>query len=846
MLVCGDFNFPKISWKSLELTTGVDEVQFTEQLYDYHLTQLNTFPTRGNNVLDLVITNVPSQVENVSVITSAESGLITDHSTIVFNLKTSVKAAPKLKRRVFDYKRGNFDELRAALEALDLCSVIESEVNVQEGWMKWKELFLKAAYENIPTKTITNINSPPWINAEIIHVIQKKETARRKLKSFPTDALRNKFRELRAKVKQLISEGKARFFETLENDLRNNSKRFWSLFKLKTKDSCVPGKVSMGVGGSDPTSVQSASCPGDIVELFNVYFSSVLNGNDNPIDSITPPSTTGCESTLSELNLCLDDVLIVLLNLDTNKATGPDGIPPRLLKETAHQIAPSLCSLFNRSLNSGSLPEDWKLANIIPVFKKGDKTHVENYRPISLLCIVSKVLERCVLSKLRVHLLELINTSQHGFIIPGRSCTTQLVEVLNSIGSLLDSGKQTDVIFMDMSKAFDKVSHAALIAKLERYNINGSLLDWFSSYLYNRRQRVTTLGATSSEKPVSSGVPQGSILGPILFLLYVNDLPDVVKNSSVACFADDTKIFRRVDSICDADLLQTDLSNLDSWSTSSGLVFNQLKCKCLRVTRKTQPVIYPYTIKDNELTTTSAEKDLGIWVSSDLTWTKHVLERCTKANKLLGFVRRSGREITNTRTRRTLYLSVVRPVLAYASQVWSPQSIGLIKRTERIQRRASKFILNLPFMCSESYRDRLITLELMPLSYWHEYMDLVFFYKAINGLVVISEDVLPKPIIPTRVTRSSSASELSFRSPKCRTRTFQRSYITRVTRAWNCLPTDLRQPNLSLSTFKSLLRQYYSKALHSCFDAEDTRTWRSICLNCNSCRSLTNVINCCF
>ena len=137
-----------------------------------------------------------------------------------------------------------------------------------------------------------------------------------------------------------------------------------------------------------------------------------------------------------------------------------------------------------------------------------------------------------------------------------------------------------------------------------------------------------------------------------------------------------------------------------------------------------------------------------------------------------------------------------------------------VKRTERIQRRASKFILNLPYMSSESYRERLITLELMPLSYWHEYMDLVFFFKAINGLVVISEDVLPKPIIPTRATRSSSASELSFRPPKCRTRTFQRSYITRVTRVWNCLPTDLSHPNLSLSTFKSLLRQYYSKALH--------------------------------
>ncbi|CAB4027594.1 Hypothetical predicted protein [Paramuricea clavata] len=335
----------------------------------------------------------------------------------------------------------------------------------------------------------------------------------------------------------------------------------------------------MGVGGSDPTSVQSASCPRDIVELFNVYFSSVLNGNDNPIDSITPPSTTGCESTLSELNLCLDDVLIVLLNLDTNKATCP--------KLALYQRNGNWLSSFQFSRKETK-----------PTLRTIVRFHSSaSYRGLRA--------EQAACSPVGK-----INTSQHGFI-PGRSCTTQLVEVLNSIGSLLDSGKQTDVIFMDMSKAFGKVSHAALIAKLERYNISGSLLDWFSSYLYNRRQRVTTLGATSSEKTVSSGVPQGSILGPILFFLYVNDLPDVVKNSSVACFADDTKIFRRVDSICDADLLQTDLSNLDSWSTSSGLVFNQLKCKCLRVPRKNQPVLYPYTIKDNELTTTSAEKDLG-------------------------------------------------------------------------------------------------------------------------------------------------------------------------------------------------------------------------------------------
>ena len=169
----------------------------------------------------------------------------------------------------------------------------------------------------------------------------------------------------------------------------------------------------------------------------------------------------------------------------------------------------------------------------------------------------------------------------------------------------------------------------------------------------------------------------------------------------------------------------------------------------MRVTRKTQPDTYPYQIKDKQLTTTTVEKDLWVWIASDLMWTKHVLERCAKANKLLGFVRRSSGEITSSKTRHMLYLSVIHPVLGYVTQVWCLQNIGLITRTERVQRRATKFILNLPFMCKESCRDRLIRLELIPLSYWHEYMDLLFFFKAINGLVDVTDDVLPKPIILT-------------------------------------------------------------------------------------------------
>ena len=190
----------------------------------------------------------------------------------------------------------------------------------------------------------------------------------------------------------------------------------------------------------------------------------------------------------------------------------------------------------------GTVPEEWKLANVVPVFKKDNKDYTENYRPISLLSIVSKVLERCILMQIKHNLSQLINKCQHGFL-RGKSCVTNLLEVFDYIGRSLDNGEQMDTIYLDMSKAFDRISHVKLFIKLENYLFSGSLLKWFQSYLTGRRQRVTVLGATSNTLPNSSGVPQGSILGPGLFLLYVNDLPSSVKTSQVAMFADDTKLF---------------------------------------------------------------------------------------------------------------------------------------------------------------------------------------------------------------------------------------------------------------------------------------------------------------
>jgi hypothetical protein len=266
-------------------------------------------------------------------------------------------------------------------------------------------------------------------------------------------------------------------------------------------------------------------------------------------------------------------------------------------------------------------PDEWKLANIVPVFKKEIKEYVENYRPISLLTIISKVIERCVLVSLRDHLLQMLHRAQHDFI-RGRSCVTQLVEVLNYIGSLLDTGLQTDVIYLDMSKAFDKVQHSLIISRLRQFNISGSLLSWFTSYVNGRRQRVSVLGATSKERELTSGVPQGSILGPVLFLLYVNDLPKAVLSSKVACFADDTKVIKRVESQQDSDELQSDIDNLNSWAALNGLTFNDTKCKCQRSTRRKTPSSNPYAMNGSILGAVKQEKDLSVWIDSDLTWNK--------------------------------------------------------------------------------------------------------------------------------------------------------------------------------------------------------------------------------
>ena len=273
-----------------------------------------------------------------------------------------------------------------------------------------------------------------------------------------------------------------------------------------------------------------------------------------------------------------DGVLKQLKNLDIHKASGPDEIPARLLKEYAPLIAPTLTKIFQNSIDQSTIPKDWKKANVTPLFKKGDRSNASNYRPISLTCISCKILEHIICSKVMDHLqsLNLLSDAQHGFRRK-RSCESQLILVINELAESLNNGDQMDVILLDFQKVFDKVPHQKLLVKLQQYGIRGQLHRWINSFLSNRSQTVVLEGAKSEEVKVTYGVPQGSVLGPILLTIFINDLPKVVDSQSqVRLFADDCIIYRPVTKSGDAEYLQADLNNLMSWAEEWSMFFNPL------------------------------------------------------------------------------------------------------------------------------------------------------------------------------------------------------------------------------------------------------------------------------
>ena len=302
-----------------------------------------------------------------------------------------------------------------------------------------------------------------------------------------------------------------------------------------------------------------------------------------------------------------------LTTLNTSKSPGPDNLHSRVLKEVAQSIAKPIQQLFSLTMNKGSLPLIWKRANVSPIFKKGKKQLASNYRPVSLTCILCKVQESIIRDDIIAHMNAngLISKKQFGFL-SGRSTILQLLHVMDEWTDILDAGGTIDVCYMDFMKAFDKVTHRRLITKLHNHGIQGKLLDWIRSFLEHKQQRVVIIGQYSTWRNVTSVIPQGSVLGPLLFVIYINDLPDTVL-SQVFLFADDTKMYRQIQDAGDRHTFQEDISKLQEWADKWLLRFHPDKCKLMAIGRDTPTEHYTMCSEDKWLipmANVQSEKDV--------------------------------------------------------------------------------------------------------------------------------------------------------------------------------------------------------------------------------------------
>ena len=378
--------------------------------------------------------------------------------------------------------------------------------------------------------------------------------------------------------------------------------------------------------------------------------------------------------------------------LDKAKATGPDGISARMLKETASTIAPSVTELFNLSLHQQTFPSQWKYAKVVPIPKNSaSKSSPNNYRPISLLPIVSKVFEKYIHSIISDHLDENcpIPTNQWGFQ-SGKSTTTALISTIHIWLNALDSGNEIATVFFDFKKAFDTVPHSLLIDKLRELQLHPCVIEWISNYLTKRSQSVVINGSTSQPMTIKSGVPQGSVLGPLLFLIYISSICDLPLSSRcrLVLYADDLVLFKVTQTSADFLEFQNDINKIVRWVDANLLTLNSSKCKCMLLTRKTTIMtpLYLGTCSDI-IQEVKSYKYLGVLITADLRWDVHISGICLKAKRLLGLLYRKFYRSFDSAFLFRLYLSLVRPILEYACPVWDPYTF---KNIEQVQKFALK------------------------------------------------------------------------------------------------------------------------------------------------------------
>lgn len=429
-------------------------------------------------------------------------------------------------------------------------------------------------------------------------------------------------------------------------------------------------------------------------------------------------------------------VSTAIRKLKQSYTPGPDGIPAIVYVKCCDAISEPLCRIFNKSFDQRAFPEIWKHSAMFPVFKKGDRNNVENYRGITSLSAGSKVFEIMVGKFILSRTHNYISLDQHGFM-PGRSVVTNLLEFTSTCLNQMENRAQVDTVYTDLKAAFDKISHEILLHKIWKLGASGRFVSWLRSYLIGRTLRVRVGSAVSSPFSNGSGVPQGSNLGPLLFSLYINDAATLLGPDCKSFFADDAKIYVVVRTIEDCRRLQSLIDTFSDWCCKNKLMLSIAKCSVITFHRIQQPIRYNYCIDGVQLNRVEQVRDLGVQLDTSMTFVPHITAMITQANRQLGFVSKIARDFSDPYCLKSLFCALVRPILENASVIWTPYQLTWILRIERVQKRFIRLALRgLPWRDPVNlppYSDRCRLLNLDTLEDRRKLAQVTTTAKIING-----------------------------------------------------------------------------------------------------------------
>ena len=782
MILTGDFNC-SIDWNTREairkphIPTIWNE-NILDLASDFSLHQHINENTRARgtdnpSMPDQLFTR--QQEDIVNLIYNSPLGM-SDHAVINITYSMEVENNVSQYKRKYNYRKGDYKGLKEYFSKVDWKRELDiTDINMQnEKFMK----FLNEGEEQFMPKTKQNRalnNNQKWFNRRCAKARANKELLWKRYKNHPSDAALERYKEARNSYTRETRETVRSFEKDIIDKSEKEPKLFYNYINSKTKK-----KEQILTITDEGITYDNEK---DMSEILNKKFQSVFTKEPSFDENQEGPVP---KQKLRGIKLTKERVLKILKSLDKNKSMGPDGISPWILKECAEELCEPLFMIFTNSLQQGKLPKIWKKANITPLYKKGNKSNPLNYRPVSLTSIVCKILETLIREEW-VDMLEKQNMftgKQFGFR-QGRSCVSNLLCFYDRITDAIQERKGwADSIYLDFSKAFDKVPHKRLIWKLKHVGgVDGTLLEWMIDFLQDRQMSTVIRGTASECREVTGGVPQGTVLAPIMFLIYINDLGEDVSNSSyISMFADDAKIQRRIINENSCKELQEDINKIKAWSEKWKMEFNVDKCHVLRFGESSMRPVWQYKLGEETVPSAEKEKDLGVVINHKLEPEDHVNQITGKMHYLLANMKIAFTYIDASMVRKII-TTFIRPTLEYAAVAWNPYHQKDEKKIERIQRAATRWV---PELRELSYEERLQALNLPTLKARRERGALITIYKCTTGMMDIDKTDFLQP--NTSRTRGHSK-KLLIKDGKKDVK--KHSFPNKFIKSWNDLPEHI-------------------------------------------------------